>query len=237
MSTAPGIEDADPAYAARITFLIDRYLTNNTYYLVSPLLEELGCRIPWFGGGSFCQSSAYELDTWHIRIPEQPNPCNEYVILEALRQSLAYAVSNDMPLHADSFSLLHGIYQNQRWRSFLECADSAYCLAALCAEQTLLGGGMRDMALTGEDSGATWLLSILNEWLRPSVKYGELPPLADLCCALFGEAWYPLSVEVDNTPDYEVPTLIYLLRPAFRPGLVSARLVSEPAVLPALDGP
>lgn len=226
----------DPAYADRIAVLVEGHLgINAPDDVISPLLEALGCRTAWFKAGSFGETVDKNGSGWYIRMPAQPDPHNEPLIREVLQNALGYYVANGLCHHPDGFALLHGIHQHERWRDSLNSAEGAYCLASLCAAQALLDGGMQTMQLTGADSGATWLLAILNEWLRPAKPYVEMPLFADLCGALFGDAWYQFAVEHAGVDDTKVPKLIYATRPAFKPGLVAAQIEAVAVVLPALD--
>jgi hypothetical protein len=231
--------ETDPVYAARIAGLVDRYLTDNpSIARVAPLLEALGCRVPAFENGPWVE----DLDentpgAWRMRVPAQPDPCNEHLVRSTLLQALVQIAAKGLHQYTDNFSILHGASLQQRWRYFLDSTEGAYCFAMLCVEQTRVGGGMQVMALRGSNSGITLLLSVLNDWLQPTVEYDELPSLPDLCSALFGKEWYQFTIEMANVRDADIPELIYTTRPAFSPGLISARLEGDSAILPALEGP
>lgn len=223
----------DPAYSAKIAELVDEHLGHNAPDLpIAPLLEALGCNFLWFQTGELAKSVNVNGSGWHVQVTVQPDPKNEALTRQTLAEALKYYVTHGLCHHTDSFALLHGLYQNERWRHCLESADGAYGLASLCVAQSFPASDTHARALS-----STWLLAILNEWIRPASPYTERPSLQDLCGALFGEAWHQFEVEHAEIADRRVPRLIYATRPTFRPGLVADEFFTHSIDLPPLDGP
>jgi hypothetical protein len=225
MKTLPGMESADPVYAARIAELVATYITNGYRGSPAPLFTALGCH-----------SIVRNLGDWSIVTPAAPDPCNEVLIRNVLLQVLRNSAQISLIDQATKFSMLHGLSLNHRWHDCLSSEDDAYCLAALCLWHAVDRNEIAPDLLVIRGVVELMLLVLLEEWVQADLP---LFTVSEIGRALFGEAWYQFSVDLAGVWNIHVPQIVYTTRPLFQPGLTSftPKHLDDGIRLPALEGP
>jgi hypothetical protein len=231
VNTTPGIEMADPVYAARISELV---ASMNATQLNHPgyrgplklILSVLGCHSTVPRRGELC-----------IVAPPIPDPCNEALVTTALLQVLRTSTRNGLLHGSDNFALLHGLSLNQRWRHGLLSEEDAHCLAALCVWHMVDSDAGAPASRTVRGVVEARLRNILKHWLQFDLPDLPLQSTAAIGSAFFGEAWHHLCIEQTGVWLRQVPRMVYHTRPPFKPGLLSCTTESFDVTLPALENP
>jgi hypothetical protein len=124
-------------------------------------------------------------------------------------------------------SLLLGIHRLGRWQACLDEEATTYSLAsALCFSLGSLWTNEPDRAPVKDV-----IIGLLNQWLKPSVLWKELPDEDEMVRCTFGDAWAMLAkarLDAENNNDgAEDPrymsSMIERERPPFLPGLCPAQ--------------
>jgi hypothetical protein len=194
---------------------------------IRPLLRALGCRYVSDDGAS------RPAGPFTICTPPQPDVLDEPIVRDVLQQALRFHVRTGLMHDGDSFSLLQGLYVNNRFHDCLANVDDAYALAALCtevADETTVSHVLPDGTY---EYPCLWLL--LNEWLKPETNIPKQPSKKEVLRLFFGDAWYELCVEHTGIEDWELPGIVNNTKPPFRPGLLRIELEPTAIGLPSLD--
>jgi hypothetical protein len=142
----------------------------------------------------------------------------------------------------DLGQLLCGMERSHCWRSLIGSKDGAYLFAA-----GLIGYVEYYVQTYRMDiATAPRICLMLNEWLKPAVKWEQPPSIGTLCEHMFGSVWPTIVLPDDQwrpmgaTYDAECVTTEFMMRdrPRFLPGLCLAQdqdrtMVSDNLDLPA----
>lgn len=204
-----------PNYAETIDLLVARFLLNDKNDDIESLVAALGC-------------SYSDSDSASLHVPNQPDPSNEYLVQATLLQAIRWHSTVDGYI-SDGIALLEGLIRNDRWRQCLKNTNDAVVLSAL----------LMDFAVGEKYAGKLHALvspgvcGILNSWLLPpSPIEAPLSP-TELARALFGDAWYDISIG-HCSDELTVGRFVLSSKPPFRPGLLADHLNDHVQQLPDL---
>jgi hypothetical protein len=205
------------AYKKQISVLLKKMLVSRAkarYHDMRPLLEALGCRMTHTSGAFLAPSASDE-----VLVKD--------ALLQVLRSGSGMGIS-----YGDSFSILDGLAQNDRWRDLLHSQESARSLvdAILVVPQFQF-----EFRNTDPSTPAVIIaLTILNGWLQPLVSFTSVPSYEALVRAFFGDAWCNIVADGLNMDPGPLRRLIASDAPPLLDSLLLGVAV-EPLPLPALS--
>lgn len=173
--------------------------------------------------------------------PPQPDPSHEAIIVK----TLVYALHLEQPLLTseppnNNISLLGGLLRQDRWQSCLHSHTTAIELAA----SLTAFWESRPKTSTVETllrKISVQVCAVLNEWLKPVTPFSGDPlggpaTTYDIARAMFGDAWCAIALSgLSDDQHWQISEIIQSQRPPFLPGLLSADLETEYALLPVLE--
>lgn len=233
-SANPVLKPTNTSYVDLIRGLARVHLQRPyTVTSIEPLLSALGC----------CSTPARRgWGSLKLSTPAQPDPAYEAFtqgsLVTAMHFHVEYATTEVLaPGLEDCFSLLDGLLKNGRWRTCVqneqEARDLVWLLITLSTHHHDKEHAARYKLANLAFSAAAVML---NEWLRPEIKFKDRFNTEQLLERLFGDAWcnfvYP---QLQKRHKYRLATLIYQMRPPFLPGLLPDPLSQAALELPSLE--
>jgi hypothetical protein len=179
---------------------------------------------------------------WHIQTPPQPGLEHEMLVRESLVKALRLnSAQIDMPGEGglkwdclvDSLSLVDGLARNRRWTSCLCGRDESYALAYLFTRVMSVDGEIPSHRVFREQ-GAISIVTILNDWIPSATFKADQLSMETLLSALFGRAWYALTIQDVDPEEIDIAGVVRATRPPFVGGLLPEGLEDETIALPAL---
>jgi hypothetical protein len=211
-------------YEDRIRDLVSNCTTHNPHVnATSELLNALGCSCVQYKNGApvYCQGIAPEYE-------------HEALVKDTLLEILKSRMNIYGPVKSDIVAVFDGLSKNNRWQSCLDEYEGALALAAGLA--FFIGVAASDGEAIKKRllrAVTPTVVDMLNEWLSPAPAYVDLPSPETITRALFGDAWWTLSVEGVCSPSWAF-NAIRTGRPDFVPGLLPEHLSIAAVDLPVL---
>lgn len=234
-------------YASTVKSLVDVYVTGGPVEKsFAPLLYILGCRTAIYDPQSHYPDRVGQ----RVDALAPTGSDHEALITETLLTLLRLHAGNSPGYDPHSAcSLLGGLYRNNRWRACLGTITAANNLAVLLLDAILTWRdftAVHPIYLRGLP-GFSPIHAMLNAWVAPVQPFSEKTAMAEVACAIFGDAWYDLtfgdeswfSSSRDNKCSAINRTITFSIwgtHPLFRPGLLSPNAVQQEGIaLPQMD--
>jgi hypothetical protein len=138
-------------------------------------------------------------------------------------------------------TLLDGLCRHGRWRDCIETISGAYELADAIFGYLAFSWISRPLVIHTKHS----VLSMLNEWLKPSTPWTDLPGDFDVCRQMFSPVWCDLALpDQTASPTHLLENsgsaacyIVSRERPPFLPGLYEFHAGILDLTLPSLEAP
>jgi hypothetical protein len=124
--------------------------------------------------------------------------------------------------HGDTLdvgALLAGLYRSGQWKRCLDDVDASYAIASNLCFFTKTYRPVYPHDLSARDD----ILALLNEWIKPTVAWTDIPNVLVVAEALFGPPWRALVLETDDDDPGRVCEVVASERPPFVHGLCLAQ--------------